>query len=544
MTLLDPESDGCSKSAGLSGRLSGSYEARRRLRVGLIVLGALFGIGLAGAAELSFPDVAQAMDRDRVQVLLARSADVNEAQADGMTALHWASIRDDIAMARMLIEAGADARAANRYGVTALTLACTNGSGEMVELLLDSGADPNTTLPGGETALMTAARTGRIEPVRALLARGADVRGKVHGMGRQEGVGANAFNFRIRDPTNFDFETKPEQTALLWAAAEGHAEVVVELIRAGADHQVLLQSGFTPLLFAARNGHLEVVKALLATGAKINSRIDPHPDWRHRGYGSKLRPGATTLHVAIENGHFGLAAFLLDAGIDPNAADPIGYTALHAIPGARRVALGDADPPPEPTGDLTSLELVSDLAAHGADLDARMTGPGLINLGTAVLGPTAFLAAAQTADVELMKTLIEAGADPLLTDGNNSSALMLAGARTGTEAEVVAAIELLLAAGIDIDAVNNNGETAMHSAAYRDRSAPIKLLAAKGASINVWNRKNKNGTTPLAIAVGHRGPRSFRPQPKAEAAIREVMLAAGVTPPTEFVIEAQAREGY
>ena len=504
----------------------------------------LFATGLAGAGDSELADAAEAMDRERVRELVNDAADVNAAQADGMTALHWAALRDDLETSRLLIEAGADVSTANRYGVTALTLACTNGNGSLVELLLDAGADPNTALPGGETALMTAARTGRLGPVRALLRRGADIHVKVHGMGRQEWAGANAFLARMADPTIFDFETKPSQTPLIWAAAEGHALVVSELIEAGADFHATLDSGFTPLLFAVRNGHTDVVRVLLEAGADLNKRTDPHPDWRHRGYGAKLRPGASALHVAVENGNFELGAYLLDVGADPNAADPIGYTALHAVPSARRVAPGDANPPPDPRGSMTSLEFVRELAGHGANLNASMTATGMINLGIAVLGPTALLAAAQTADVKLIETLVDLGADPLLKDNSNRTALMLAGARTGSEAEIVQTMQFLLDSGVDIDAVDNNGETAMHAAAYRDRPAPIKLLASQGASIEVWNRPNVHGSTPLAIAVGHRGPRSFRPQPRAEAAIREVMIDADVSPPEVIKIAAQTPRTY
>ena len=510
---------------------------------GLVVV-LLSAITLAGATDSSLADAARSMDRERVRALLERSVDVNAPQVDGMTALHWACRHDDLEMATLLVETGAEVNTANRYGVTPLSLACTNGNGTLVELLLDAGADPNASLPGGETALMTAARTGRVGPVKALLARGADLHAKVHGMGRRAVAGAGAFLIRMGDPTIFDFETKPEQTALIWAASEGHAEVVAELIQAGADFQTTLSSGFTPLLFAVRNGHTKVAKTLVQAGVDVNKRIEPGPDWRHRGYGGRLRPGASTLHVAVENGHFELGAYLLDFGADPNAADPIGYTALHAIAGARTVALGDANPPPERTGNMTSLEFVRKLAAHGANLNARMKGPGLINLGIAVLGPTAFLAAAQTADVDFMKTLSDLGADPFLTDEDNSTALMLAGASSGTEGEVLQTIEQLLNLGIDIDAVDNNGETAIHAAAYKDRPGPIKLLAAKGASIEVWNRKNKRGSTPLAIAAGYRGSGSFRPQPNAEAAIREVLLAAGVAPPENITVTAKAPQAY
>ena len=497
-------------------------------------------ISLAGTADASLADAVQHLDRQAIRGLMESSADVNAAQVDGMTALHWAARHDDLEIAELLVKAEADVNVSNRYGVTPLTLACTNGNGRLVELLLDAGADPNTALPGGETVLMTASRTGRLGPVKALLVRGASPHATVHGMGRREGAGANAYLHRMRDPTNFDYKTKSEQTALMWAAAEGHAEVVAELIEFGADFRKPLESGFTPLLIAARGGHIDVAKALVKAGVDVNDRIDPGPEWRLVGYGAKLRPGATALHVAVENGHFGLAVFLMDAGADPNAADPLGYTALHAITNARRVPPGDANPPPEPTGGVTSLEFVRKLAEHGANLDARMSGPGMINLGNRVLGPTAFLAAAQNADIDFLKTLVELGADPLLTDDVGSTALMLAGARTGTEDEVVQVMELLLDLGIDINAVNRIGETAMHRTAYRDRIEPVKFLVARGASVEVWNRPNKHGSTPLAIASGYQGSRTIRPHPRAAAAIREVMIEAGLSPPERIVVAASS----
>ena len=311
-----------------------------------------------------------------------------------------------------------------------------------------------------------------------------------------------------------------------------------ELIEFGADFHARLESGFTPLLLAARAGHLDAARVLIAAGADVNQRIAPSPEWRHLGFGAKLRPGATALHVAVENGNYELAAELLAAGADPNAADPGGYTALHAVPGARRVPPGDANPPPDTTGSMTSLEFVREIAARGANLNARMTGPGLINLGVRVLGPTPFLSAAQTADVELMRTLVELGADPLLTDNLKRNALMLAGARAGTGRDVLRAMEMLLDLGIDIDALDDNGETAMHSAAYRDRPEPIKFLASRGASVEVWNRENVHGSTPLALAAGYQGARRVRPHPKAEAAIREAMAVAGIVPPPELAVRS------
>jgi len=501
-------------------------------------------ISLSGATDAPLADAAEIMDGKSIRALLQQSfgkphyaLDVNASQVDGMTALHWAAHHDNLEIAQLLVRSGATVNAANRYGVTPLSLACTNGNGAMVYLLLDAGADPNTTLPGGETALMTAARTGRLGPIKALLSRGADVHGTVHGMGRQEGAGANAFIARMADSTIFDFQTKAAQTALMWATAEGHAEVVEELIKAGAEYKAPLASGFTPLLFAVREGHMKVVQTLVKSGADINQTIDSHPDWQHPGYDARLRPGSSPLHMAVENGHFELAAYLIEAGANPNAADPTGYTALHAISTARKVALGDANPPPKPTGNMTSLEFINKLAAHGANLNARMK-KGQRNWDSRQFktwpGTTPFLLAVQTADIELMKTLTKLGANPLVRNENNKTALMLAGGTTGTEEEVVQTMQLALNLGVEIDAIDENGETAMHAAAYKNRPEVIMFLADKGARIEVWNRKNKFGVTPLAIAVGHRKPRGFRPQPKSEAAIREVMIAAGLTPPTTF----------
>jgi len=463
-------------------------------------------------------DAAEHLDRARVRALISQHMDVNAPQPDGMTALHWAAYHDDSALSSLLVRVGANVKAASRYGLTPLSLACTNGNDVIVELLLDAGADPNAALPGGETPLMTAARTGAPAVVNALLSHGARVDAK---------------------------DERRGQTALMWAAAEGHAAIVEHLIDSGADFRTRVPSGFTALLFAVREGRLDVVRVLLKAGADVNEPIPT--EGRRRGYGGSLpRAGTTPLLLAIANAHFELASELLDAGANPNADLP-GYTVLHAITVVRKPGVGDNDPPPEGSGNMSSIELVKKLVARGANVNARMTKKAnLNNTRLNEIGATPFMLAANTCDAELMRTLAALGADPLLPNADSSTPLMAAaglasrspGEDPGTESETVEAVQVALDLGADINAVDKNGETAMHAAAYKNLPKVVKLLAAKGAKIAVWNKDDKFGWTPLAIAAGYRFG-NFKPSPETEAAVREVMIAAGVTPPKTIVAKTQ-----
>ncbi len=467
------------------------------------IASSVFAVSLF-AADTRLADAAQKCDRDAIHRLLEQHADVNAPQPDGTTALDWAVQQDDLETARRLVRAGADVKTVNRYGVMPLSLACTNGDAAMIGLLLDAGADPNSALPGGETALMTAARTGKADAVKLLLSRGADVHAK---------------------------ETRRGQTAIMWAAAEGNVAVVEALIGAGADFRARLDSGFTPLLFAVREGRADVVRALVKAGADVNESIQPV-----RRLAKGPRGGTSALILAVTNAHYELASSLLDAGANPNAIGP-GYTALHTITWVRKPGGGDNDPAPEGSGNMTSLQLVRKLVEHGADVNARMTkrvGVGLTSLNT--LGATPFLLAARTADAELMRFLAALGADPRLPNADNSTPLMVAaglgtrspGEDAGTESEVVEALQVALELGNDINAVDNNGETAMHGAAYKNLPAAVQFLAAHGAKIEIWNRKNTHGWTPLTIAEGYRFG-NFKPSPPTVAAFRRVLASAGVT---------------
>lgn len=460
----------------------------------LIICGslALLMPGLARAGG-SLADAVERQDAAAIQSRLEKKADINAAQPDGTTALHWAAYHDDAALVKSLLAAGADAKVANRYGVTPLSLACSNGNGEIVAALLKAGADPAATLPGGETPLMIASRTGRLSAVKALLDAKADV---------------NAHDAK-------------GQTALMWAAAEGNTEVVDALLEAKADFRARLPSGFTALFFAVREGRQTTALRLLKAGLDVNEAMKPD-----RGRGK----ATNALLLAVENGHFELAAALLEAGADPNA-QPAGHAALHAITWVRKPIRGDGDPPPIGSGKLSSLDLVKKLVAHHAEINIRLekgeSGRGKFT----TTGSTPFLLAARASDIPLMRLLLELGADPKIPNADHSPPLLAAAGvgalgdgdeTAGTEDEALETAKLLLDLGADVNAVDDNGETAMHGAAYQDRPKLIALFAARHADLAVCNRKNKWGWTPFHIALGYR-PGNFRPAPDSIAAFQRIM---------------------
>lgn len=463
------------------------------------------------AVEAPLADAVEANKVALVRTLLDNKANVNAPQADGMTALHWAAHHDDVNAVKLLLGAGANAKAANRYGVTPLSLACTNGSGEVAAALLTAGADANAALAGGETPLMTAARTGKVAAVESLLKHGAEV--------------------NARD--------RKGQTALMWAAAEGNLEVIDALLKADADFRTPLNSGFTPLFFAIREGRAEVVVRLLEAGLDVNDLLQP------KNGGKAFTP----LMLAIENGHFEMAAALLKVGADANL-QPAGYSALHAISWVRKPIRGDGDPPPAGSGELSSLDLVRALVASGADVNLPLrkgeSGRGRFT----TTGSTPFLLAARTGDVPLMKLLLELKADPNLTNADDSPPLLAAAGvgalgdgdeAAATEDEAIEAVKFLLELGTDVNAVDKNGETAMHGAAYQSLPKLVQVLAENGADAKIWHAKNKWDWTPLMIAEGHR-PGNFRPAPDTIAAIEQALKAAGVELPPK--VKADNRPDY
>jgi ankyrin repeat protein len=428
------------------------------------------------------------------------------ADPDGTTPLHWAVRSDDLKQVQALLRGGANVNAANRYGVTPLTLAAENANSVMVDSLLKAGADARVTMPGGQTVLMTAARTGNPDVVKLLLGHGAD---------------PNAV------------ESSYGETALVWAAAENHPGAVKMLIEFGAKVNVrskpleykqdrfglegvitiLPHGSWTPLMYAARQGSLAAAKELVTAHADLDA-VDPD--------------GTTALVLAIMNGHYDTAALLTQSGADPNLADTTGMAALYAAVDMNTLGEVYGRPGRKSTDKSTALDLVKVLLAHGADPNARLKSPTLYRAhtpgeGTLAEGATPLMRAAKNGDAAAMRLLLEHGADPSLTQKNRTTALMLAaglGRGQGvfakdyaTEAEMAEGVRVLLDRGVDLNAINDNGQTAMHFAAQASDDI-VKMLAAQGAKIDV---KDKNGRTPIdaALGIGGRG-RAGGPVPVRE----------------------------
>ena len=414
--------------------------------------------------------------------------------ADDATPLHRAAHEGDAAAVGRLLNAGGDVDAATRHGVTPLALASAGGHAAVVETLLDGGASPNRPSPRGETPLMVAARAGVVDSVTALLRHGAD-----------DGVDAR--------------EGWRGQTALMWAAAEGHAAVVAPLVAAGAAVDVRSDAGFTPLAFAVRAGHGGTVEALVKAGADIDLAL---PD------------GTSPLHLAVINAQYDVALQLLEHGAEPAAAEP-GWTPLHQLVWTRRPNRHYNNPAAFPTGTVTDVELARALVAHGADVNARQTAEprdGYRNMLNRS-GATPFLLAAKAVDLEMMRLLLELGADPLLANEDGTTALLVAAGvgiwssseSPGSAAEALEAVKLMVELGDLVTTVDDNGDAALHGAVMRGSPDLVLYLLEKGAALDPVNAR---GWTPLTIAQGIFYANLGRRWPDMEA----LLLGLGATSPT------------
>jgi ankyrin repeat protein len=430
--------------------------------------------------------------------VLVSEKDVNSTQPDGSTALAWAAYRDDLKAAEALLAAGADPNIANVNGITPLALACGNRSAAMIAKLVQAGANPNSAQKwSGETAFMTCARTGSVEAVKMLLDAGANVDAR---------------------------EARQEQTALMWAVAQGHPQVVKLLVDRGADIRArtkssgpvavgtgfgdaasrfevpLSQGGFTPLLFAARHGDIEAARILLDAGADVNEAA---------------ADGMSSLLIAADSGHEEFSLFLLERGANPNVADSNGMTPLHfalvrglaVVRGVRFGAMAD---------DVSYIlrptmpRLVKGLLDRGANPNARLARnlPRERNSyrpSIRTAGATPFLLAAAAGDVESMRLLVAAGADPLLaTKDDNTTPLMAAAGGPwledrppDEERRALEAVKLAVELGANLDEANARGMTALHGAAYAGASEIVQYLVSKGATVDA---KDEFGQTPWTIA--------------------------------------------
>ena len=475
-----------------------------------VVLAAVGGVSavLAAPADVQLPEAAMRGEIEVVRSLLKQDIDVDSTQGDGMTALHWAALRDNLEMAKLLMESGANVTATTRLGdLTPLFLACTHGNAGMIDLLLEAGGDPNTAnTVNGQTALMRAAASGDADGVGRLLDAGAKVNAR---------------------------ETAYGQTALMFAAADNRAEVIRVLARTGADIETAskvedltsrsrydetgralpppppgaekdnppvdfsqrpkanVMGGLTALMFAARDGQMDAVRALLEAGADVN----------------RVSPGdfSSPIVYATANANFDVAMYLLEQRANPNAANNDGLTPLFATIDIEYAPLSWA-PVHLTTGQRVGhLELMEALLQAGANPNARLTRKLFYRPSShdrswvRTEGATAFWRAAAAADLEAMKLLVAGGANPkVATDEGVTPLAAAAGigwvpgefSQTSRDPHAhLAAVEYCLELGLDVNAGDEEDQTPLHGAAWIGDHELIQFLVDKGARLDVQTEK-------------------------------------------------------
>jgi ankyrin repeat protein len=504
-----------------------------RLVAGLL----LFGLTAANAATSEVADAAMRGDREGVRAALARMADVNAAQVDGTTALHWAVERDDVDVVELLLTAGARVSARTREGVTPLQLAAINGSARVLGRLIRAGADPNAPLTSaGDTALMLTARTGMTDAVRLLIEARADVNATERWGGT---------------------------TALMWAVAEGHAEAARLLLAAGADvdarsYYVAAANGrgfegrtpsasrteekieefasgwLTPLMFAARDGALELTRILVGAGADVDAVAGD---------------GKTALALAIFNGSYDVASFLVDSKADVNKADAQRFTPLFWAVDRRNMETAPnypwmvtADPMP----------LVRKLLDAGANPNALVnsTPRGRMREGSPrIVFATALMRAAFAGDLELVTLLLERGADPSIVSKDGETMVSAAAGlafihgyhRDKPPAERLRVVKRFVQLGNDVNQADDYGITPLMAAGNYGDVAIIQYLIDAGADLGAHDLGKKNdgafgsSVEPLmpidyAIGVGTFVPNNaVIIHEDAVALMATVMKARGIT---------------
>ena len=482
-----------------------------RSRVAVAVFSLLTPLA-ASAAESPLADAAMEGDIERVRTLITDGVDLNVAQGDGMTALHWAAFRDDLEVADLLLAADADVTVTTRVGaLTPLWLAATNGSAEMVDRLATTEADVNVVTATGATALMAAATAGSADAIDVLVERGAFVNSR---------------------------ETANGQTAVMFAAWENRPTAITALVRHGAHVGLTsfvvsmiesrldeygnpipprrrrvpggnsVMGGMTALLFAARDGHLDAVRALVDVGADVDQVSGGD--------------GSSPLVIAIANGHYTVAQFLLDRGADPNLVNIDGLGPLYATVNIRFAPVSWAPNPRTDQESVDSIDLLRALLRRGADPNARVArklwfSPTSHDRGWVdPSGSTPFWRAAQSSDVEVMRVLVAGGAEPNLATYGETTPLMVAAGigwvgnfTQNAPGSFIETIRYCLELGAGINAADAKGFTALHGAAGRGDTEMVQYLVDAGARVDLIN---EDGNSPADMAFGP--SRFFIPKPE------------------------------
>jgi ankyrin repeat protein len=465
------------------------------------MLSTVLALLLAGAAPLV--DAVKAGDKATALALIDKRVDVNVPEADGTTALHWAVHQNDLELAERLIRAGAKVNAKNDYGATPMSEAAVTGTAAIIETLLKAGADVESPNPDGQTALMVVARTSRVDAAQALLRHGARVNVAEQWRG---------------------------QTALMWAAAQSQPAMVKALVAAGADvnarsavnnwqRQVTAEpraiyrpaGGLTPLLYVAREGCVECAKYLVDGGANLNL-ADPEE--------------VSPLLLSILNGHFDLAAYLIQKGASVGKWDWYGRTPLYAAVDMNTIPRGGR--PDRPSLDTTtSLQIIEQLLAAGANPNPQLKlAPPFRNIGndrgldgTLTIGTTPLLRAAKALDAPAIRALLDKGANLSLANTRGITPVMAAAGLGSTDADTrgifvtedvqqrsIESLKLLLAAGADINAKDGTrGLTPLHEAARWGWNDVVQFLVDHGANLEA---KDNRGMTPVDSALGKAGGNS------------------------------------